>query len=45
MFTQMQKARRYAIIVVGFAIGAFLTPYLLMLLFVAVAFVAEKAHL
>jgi hypothetical protein len=45
MLRQMEKARRYTIILVGFAIGAFLAPYLFALLFVVVGFVVTQAHL
>ena len=45
MLRQMQKTRRYAIILVGFAIGAFVAPYLFALLFVVVAAVVTQAHL
>ena len=41
----MARARRYAIILAGFAIGAFLAPYFFALLFVVVAFVVTQAHL
>lgn len=41
----MAKARRYGVIVAGFAIGAFLAPYLVALMFVAAAAAVETFHL
>lgn len=45
MLRQMSKAKRYTLTVVGFAVGAFMAPFLLGLFFVAVAAIATQAHL